>query len=204
MNLLQIGCNEGNDKLSDFLKFYKKESPKTLLVDASSSALDLAREFYKDFDNIEFQHIAIVDTDEKEVDLFYPANSPNSVHCSLSEGHVKTHKKIEGQLADKPPVEVKKEKVPATRIGPLLDYFNGEFIDRLYIDVEGLDCQIIDDIDLDKYKVGYIRFEHTHSEGIFATNGPTLKKTTQRLLEFNYTTLLDQNCPEDLVAIKML
>ena len=98
MNILQIGCNEANDKVSEFLEFYKKESPKALLVDASSSALDLAREFYKDFNNIKFQHVAVVDTDEKEVDLFYPVDIPNNVHCSLLEQHVKTHNKIEGQI----------------------------------------------------------------------------------------------------------
>jgi len=204
MNILQIGCNEANDNVSEFLKFYKPESPKALLVDASSSALDLAREFYKDFDNIEFKHSAVVDTDEQEVDLFYPVDVPNNVHCSLLEDHVKTHKGIEGEIANKPPMEVKKEKVPALRINTLLDYFDGEFIDRLYVDVEGLDCQIINDIDLDKYKIGYIRFEHTHSEGTFKTNGPTLKKTVQRLSEFNYSLLVDPKCAEDLVAIKIL
>jgi|TARA_R100000005_G_C4955435_1_gene174141 FkbM family methyltransferase len=204
MNILQIGCNEANDKVSEFLEFYKKESPKALLVDASSSALDLAREFYKDFNNIKFQHVAVVDTDEKEVDLFYPVDIPNNVHCSLLEQHVKTHKKIEGQISNKPPMEVKKEKVPALRISALLDYFDGEPIDRLYVDVEGLDCQIINDIDLDKYKIGYIRFEHTHSEGTFESNGPTLQKTIQRLSRFDYSILGDQKCPEDLVAIKML
>ena len=204
MNILQIGCNEGNDKLSEFLKFYKKESPKTLLVDASSSALDLAREFYKDFDNIEFQHVAVVNTDDEEVDLFYPVDIPNNVHCSLLEDHVKIHKKIEGQISNKPPMEVKKEKIRATRISALLDYFGGEPIDRLYIDVEGLDCQIINDIDLQKYKVGYIRFERTHSENTFQSNGPVLQKTTKRLLEFDYSIIADQNSHEDLVAIKML
>tara|TARA_Y100000361_G_C11081500_1_gene301283 strand:+ start:223 stop:837 length:615 start_codon:yes stop_codon:yes gene_type:complete len=204
MNILQIGCNEANDNVSEFLKFYKEESPKALLVDASSSALDLAREFYKDFDNIEFKHSAVVDTDEQEVDLFYPVDVPNNVHCSLLEDHVKTHKNIEGEIAKKPPMEVKKEKVPALRINTLLDYFDGEFIDRLYVDVEGLDCQIINDIDLDKYKIGYIRFEHTHSEGTFKTNGSTLQKTIKLLSRFDYSVLGDPRCPEDLVAIKIL
>lgn len=204
MNILQIGCNEANDKVSELLKFYKQESPKVLLVDASSSALDLAKEFYKDFNNIKFQHVAVVDTDEKEVDLFYPVDVPNNVHCSLLEQHVKTHKKIEGEISNKPPMEVKKERVSALRISTLLDYFDGEPIDRLYVDVEGLDCQIINDINLDKYKIGYIRFEHSHSEGTFKTNGPTLKKTVQRLSEFNYSIIVDQKCPEDLVAIKMI
>ena len=153
MNILQIGCNEANDKVSELLKFYKQESPKALLVDASSSALDLAKEFYKDFNNIKFQHVAVVDTDEKEVDLFYPVDVPNNVHCSLLEQHVKTHKKIEGEISNKPPMEVKKERVSALRISTLLDYFDGEPIDRLYVDVEGLDCQIINDINLDKYKI---------------------------------------------------
>ena len=204
MNILQIGCNQANDRVSEFLKFYKKESPKALLVDASYSALNLAKEFYKDFNNIKFQHVAVIDTDEKEVDLFYDADFPNSVHSSILEQHVKIHKEIEGHISNKPPMAVKKEKVPALRISTLLDYFDGEPIDRLYVDVEGLDCQIINDINFSKYKIGYIRFEHSHSEGTFTTNGPTLQKTIERLLRFDYSILDDKECPDDLIAIKMI
>ncbi|MDB4352905.1 hypothetical protein OAA60_05700, partial [Porticoccaceae bacterium] len=72
MNILQIGCNEANDKVSEFLKFNKNYLNKVLLVDASSSALELGKDFYKDFEGIEFQNVAVVDTDENEIDLFYP------------------------------------------------------------------------------------------------------------------------------------
>ena len=202
MNILQIGCNEGNDKVSDFISKNKKYFSKVLLVDASSSALELAKTFYKDFEGIDFRHVAVIDSDESEIDLFYPANTPNNVHCSVIEQHVTQHKKIEGDIYQRPAEKVKKEKVPATRINNLLDYFDSQYIDRLYIDVEGLDCEIINDIDLQKYNVGYIRFEHTHSENTFSSNGPNLKKTVNFLNQFGYTILADPSCKEDLIALK--
>jgi len=202
MNVLQIGCNNANDKVSKFLSDNKKNISKALLVDASPSALELARKFYKDFSFIDFKNVAVVDNDKTEVDLFYPINSPESGHCSILEEHVKTHKEIEGRRDGRDPEKVEKLKVPAVRVNNLLDYFNGEYIDRLYVDIEGLDCAIINDIDLRKYDIGYIRFEHTHSEKAFTTNGPTLKKTLLRAMDAGYTVIKDQNCEEDLVLIK--
>jgi len=202
MNILQIGCNEANDKVSEFLKFNKNYLNKVLLVDASSSALELGKDFYKDFEGIEFQNVAVVDTDENEIDLFYPENSHNSVHCSVLESHVIRHKEVEGRIYNRDAEKTKKERVPATRINHLLDYFCGEYINRLYIDVEGLDCRIINDIDLEKYNIGYIRFEYSHSENTFNSNGPNLEKTIQILSKFGYRILADPNCNEDLIALK--
>jgi|TARA_R100001463_G_scaffold49448_1_gene99231 FkbM family methyltransferase len=202
MNILQIGCNEGNDKVTEFLNKNKKHLHKVLLVDASSSALELAKTFYKDFEGIDFRHVAVIDSDESEIDLFYPVNTPNNVHCSVLEQHVTQHKEIEGDIYQRPAEKVKKEKVPATKISNLLDYFYHQYIDRLYIDVEGLDCKIIDDIDFEKYNIGYIRFEHTHSENTFKSNGPNLETTIRRLNKFGYTILADPNCHEDLIALK--
>jgi len=204
MNIIQIGCHDGNDKVSNFLNANKKHFSKILLVDASSSALVLAEEFYKDFNGIEFRNVAVIDSNETEIDLFYPVDNANVSYSYLSvlESHVKTHKKFEDDIDNSDPKEINTQKVVATRINNLLEHFDGEYIDRLYIDVEGLDCQIINDIDLDKYDIGYIRFEYIHSEGTFKTNGPILEKTTKRLASFGYSIFADANSPEDLFAIK--
>ena len=201
MNIIQIGCHNGNDKLSDFLKINKKHLSKTLLVDASPSALSMAKEFYKDFNTVEFSNFAVVNSDETEVEIFYPVDEANMSYsyCSVLQSHVEAHKNFEGI---KTPQEIKKEIVPATRVNNLLKYFNDEYIDRLYLDIEGLDCLIINDIDFNKYDIGYIRFEHIHSEKTFSSNGPNLKKTVNFLNQFGYTILADQSCKEDLIALK--
>ena len=173
-----------------------------MLVDASASALEKAKHFYRHFDGIEFRNIAVIDTDEDEIDLFYPENTPDNVHCSVLESHVKKHKEIEGNLYKKDPENVKKQKVPATRINTLLDYFKGEYIDRLYVDIEGLDCKIINDIDLEKYNIGYIRFEWAHSDGAFTPMGENIDKTIKNLMDQGYTVSPDPKCNEDILAIK--
>tara|TARA_R110002020_G_scaffold466760_1_gene689695 strand:+ start:379 stop:990 length:612 start_codon:yes stop_codon:yes gene_type:complete len=201
MNIIQIGCHNGNDKVSEFLEINKKYLSRILLVDASPSALSLAKEFYKDFSKVEFLNFAVIDSEETEIEIFYPVNENNMSYsyCSVLESHVKAHKKFEGI---KTPQEIKKQIVPATRINNLLKYFNGERIDRLYLDIEGLDCSIINDIDFNKYHIGYIRFEHIHSENTFSSNGPVLQKTLNKLYEFGYVVLPDPNCKEDLIALK--
>jgi len=201
MNIIQIGCYNGGDKVSEFLKINKKHLSSVLLVDASSSALSEAKEFYKDFDEIKFRNVAVIDSDETEIEIFSPVDENNMSYsyCSVLESHVKAHKYIEGS---KTPQEIKKQTVPATRINNLLKYFNDEYIERLYLDVEGLDCLILNDIDFDKYDIGYIRFEHAHSEGAFSCNGPNLEKTLDLLCKYGYSILPDPNAKEDLIAIK--
>jgi FkbM family methyltransferase len=202
MNILQLGCNQGDDKLSEFLRFNKRYLSKVLLVDASASALQKAKHFYRHFDCIEFNNVAVIDTDEDEIDLFYPENTPDNVHCSVLESHVKKHKQIEGNIYKKDPEKVKKQKVAATRISKLLDYFQGEYIDRLYVDIEGLDCKIINDIDFEKYNIGYIRFEWTHSDGAFTYESENMDKTVKNLMDQKYMILQDPDCKEDILAIK--
>ena len=199
MNIIQIGCHDGNDKVSSFLDANKKYLTKILLIDASPSALSLAKEFYKDFKKIEFLNFAVIDTNDTEIEIFYPLdqNEVSYSYCSVLKSHVKSHKEFEG---DKTPQEIKTQKIPATRVDNLLKHFYNEYIDRLYLD--GLDCSIINDIDLHKYDIGYIRFEHAHSEGAFKTNGPILQKTLNRLSSFGYSVVADSNCPEDLIALK--
>ncbi len=201
MNIIQIGCHSGNDKASSFLSLNEKYLNKVLLIDASPSALSLAKIFYKDFKKVELFNFAVVDTNDTEIEIFYPVdeNNVSYSYCSVLESHVKTHKDFEGENT---PQQIKTHKVPATRVNKLLKHFAGEYIDRLYLDVEGLDCSIINDIDLHQYNIGHIRFEYTHSEGAFKTNGPILKKTINRLSSFGYSIIKDPNFPEDLIALK--
>jgi|TARA_R110000744_G_scaffold4741_4_gene16919 hypothetical protein len=201
---MQIGCHEGNDKVSSFLSANKKHLSKILLIDASSLALAKAKKFYKDGYEIFFRNVAVVNTEETEVDIFYQLNEENvpRSNCSVLQSHVESHKKIEDLQELQNSKKIERQRVTSTRINNLLDYFDGEYIDRLYIDVEGLDCQIIDDINLFKYDIGYIKFEYIHSDGTFQTNGAVLKRTVNRLISFGYSIFPDPNSGEDLIALK--
>lgn len=200
MNLLQIGCNNGQDHVGSFCEKYSPLISRAILVDASLEALDKSQRRYQNFPNFEFLNVAVVDTDISVVSLFFPENRASCGHASLSEQHVTYHNTVEAELKKSnsiPPTT--SIPVPAARVNNILSKFHTPLIDRLYIDVEGYDARILSDIDFDTYLIPYIRFEFIHSDGPFA-QGPLLNKALDKLKGYNYTLIRDGEY--DLVAIQ--
>ncbi len=201
MNLLQIGCNNGQDHVGSFCEKHSPVISRAIFVDASLEALDKSRRRYKNFPNFEFLNVAVVDTDISAVSLFFPEDRASCGHASLSEHHVTHHNTVEAQLKKSNSIaRTTSISVPAARVNNILSRFKTPLIDRLYIDVEGYDARIISDIDFDTYLIPYIRFEFIHSDGPF-TQGPILNKALEKLSHYNYTVIRDGEY--DLVAIQL-
>jgi hypothetical protein len=154
MKILQIGCNNGKDHVLQYIKNHDNIT-EVILIDASSEAIARCKETYSDIPNSTFLHSAVVTDDSGFVDLFIPTNDDGSEHSSLNFDHlVKHHHK-----------NISNIKVPAININILLEIHKS--IDRLYIDTEGLDAQLVSSINFSKYKIPYIFFEFVHSDGAF-------------------------------------
>ena len=81
------------------------------------------------------------------------------------------------------------QKFPAININDLFEEYGLNTIDRLYIDVEGYDVDIVNSIDFDKYKVNRLRFEATHTHAPNVPNCPKLINTLQNLQKLGYRFL---------------
>jgi FkbM family methyltransferase len=155
MNILQIGCNHGKDHVLDFYREHYDDINKIVLVDASKDALAECSETYNNDSKCEFLNYAVVTTAETQVKFYQPLGDTKSGHASIFQQHTISH--LHPQISE--------EIVPAININILLELYNP--IDRLYIDTEGLDAQIIKAINFSKYKIPYIFFEFVHSDGAF-------------------------------------
>jgi hypothetical protein len=193
MNILQIGCNAGNDDVFKFLCSYKEHLTKVILVDACTVALNKAIEHYSTTElNPIFINKAVILSSDKESTIYAPEQGVGTPLSSTIKEIVDS-----GHGYKEP---IKGKTVEACRVSELLGLFNSTLIDRFYTDTEGLDTLIVQDIDLKKYKIPYIQFEFVHSDGHFK-NGANLNNCLSYLNSNGYHV---SRCNEyDLVAVKI-
>jgi len=158
MNIIQIGCSDGDDHVFKFLN-ETEEKCSVILIDAYKPALLLAEERYKKCDNHDFVflNLAVVDSQESEV-LFFSPDCDKIHGCnSLSEDFLIMH----GHRRE----NLKSEKVKSKNINDILKDSKMSKIDKLFIDAEGLDCSLISAINFSSFNIESIVFEFAHSEG---------------------------------------
>ena len=63
MNIIQIGCYDGNDHVYDYVSEKFNDITSLHLIEPLSQALELAKGRYSKFDFVKFHEMAIVDTD---------------------------------------------------------------------------------------------------------------------------------------------
>jgi hypothetical protein len=180
MKIVQIGCHFGNDHVFDYVTEHKDSIEKIVLVDANDKALEKCKETYASFNNCDFIHAVIINDDHEQAEFFVPKYDPMSEQCSVSKYHVFSHNHA----------TIDTVLMPAMNINALIEKYYP--MDRLYIDAEGLDAILVSYIDFSKYKIPYIYFEHTHTDGPFKP-GPLFGYCKQYLEENNYTVKSTSN-----------
>lgn len=156
MNIVQIGCHDGNDHVFDYIKNNSDKINKIFLIEPIEEKIQELKHTYNAFTNVAFFNLAITETDEKkETSFFIPLDLLHSQTSSVNKAHLSRH--YGG--------EYKEIIIPCTTLNNFLTLHNLKTIDRLYIDAEGLDCKIVRSIDFDKFNIPYICYEHIHSDG---------------------------------------
>jgi len=179
MNIIQIGCHIGNDHVYDFIS--TNHCDKIILIDANPYVLEICKKKYSNISNVTFLNYAIVPdyTNNSSFIKFYiPKNDLISAHCSVSLEFIQKHDHKEWL----------EETVPCITLNDLFEKIDISDIDRLYIDAEGLDAQIISSLNFSKNNIQYIYFEHMHSDGAFS-HGLNLEQAISRLKNNGYELL---------------
>ena len=156
MKLIQVGANSGNDDVFNFISENRNDIDLAILIEPIPFIIDTLKNSYKSFNNIIIENIAISDEDTSEFILYYEENSNYEV-SSFSKKHLLDH--------GCPDYKIKSLNVPCLTINQLLEKYNINELDYLYIDTEGLDVHIISSIDYSKYKIKNIIFEIAHTDG---------------------------------------
>ena len=154
MNVLQIGCRKCTDHVAQYVIANKQIISKLILVDLDERCIQHCSKVYKDIEDKEILVSAITGNENETELTFYHKGDVFSSHTSKYKNHLKKM----GATSIIP----KNHK--AQTINKILRERNIYVLDRLYIDTEGMDVEILESIDYNKYTIKYIMFESQHIE----------------------------------------
>ena len=158
MTIVQIGCNDGKDHILDFCQKNRDSIEAIHLVEPNPEALEDCKQTYSDFKQAKFHNLAIVTNNLESISLYVPKGKLHNAHASTFENHLTAHGHQDFNTIN----------VPATSLAGFFDSNKITKCDRLYIDTEGLDCDIILGLDIQKYRIARIEFEILHTDGVFS------------------------------------
>jgi FkbM family methyltransferase len=155
MTIVQIGCNDGKDHILDFCQKNSDSIEAIHLVEPNPEALEDCKQTYSDLRQAEFHNLAIVTNNLESISLYVPKDKSHNAHASTFENHLTAHGHQDFNTIN----------VSATNLAGFFDSNKITKCDRLYIDAEGLDSDILLDLDIQKYQIGRIEFEVLHTDG---------------------------------------
>lgn len=179
MKIIQIGANNGKDHVFDFVKENIDKIELVILIEPIPFIIDDLKNQYKDINQAFIENIAITDDEHMETITLYYLEESNYEVSSFNKNHVIDHNPSEH------PYTMNSLEVPCFTINKIIDKYNLETIDYLYIDTEGLDVHIIASIDFEKYTIKNIVFESVHTDGSFK-RGENFNQTYNYLVQLGY------------------
>ena len=115
---------------------------------------------------------------------------------SFNKQHILNHRSKRFDVQNE---DIEEQIIDFITFDYLLNKYQIKFIDKLQIDVEGAEFDILNSIDLKKIDIKNIQFESKHFDGTF-TEGPKLKKIKDKLKISGYSLIqLDK---ENILATK--
>jgi FkbM family methyltransferase len=159
MIVVQIGTNTGNDHVLRMCK--EQEFEMILLVEPFDIHNQTIHSNYSGIANYTIDNVAIVPTSTPWVDLYYtdndgPANHPKKSFevASIRPDHLVKHNYSYHSLS--------KVRVPSLTMNEYLDKYSLRRIDYLFLDIEGIDFEVLETIDFDRFDIRNLQIEHLH------------------------------------------
>jgi len=176
MTIVNVGANNGLDQCLAYCMKNSDSINAIHLVEPSGESLQKCREHYAEFPQAKFHQLAIVPDNSNKAVFYQPKGNALSGHSSLNRDHLFAH----GHGI------VEEIFVEATSLDKFLEKEKVETGGRLYIDTEGLDCQIILSLDLGRWEFKWIEFENIHADGPM-NKGATYKACIEKLKGNGYS-----------------
>uniref|UniRef100_A0A6C0CST1 Methyltransferase FkbM domain-containing protein n=1 Tax=viral metagenome TaxID=1070528 RepID=A0A6C0CST1_9ZZZZ len=148
----------GRDGFTELIKKLPKERiKKIILVEPNPLVIPLLKECWKDYPESIIYEIAIVPKSYQDdtIDFYYcPKDGPDYEVASIKKNHIQKHY---GENC-----ELEKFIIPVRKLENLINEVTNEEIELLALDIEGIDAEIILEMNFDKIKLKYLSFEHLH------------------------------------------
>ena len=174
-----------------------------LLVEPVPHNISAINENLKEFKNIHLEPVAVSSARETKDFFFVKSTSINKLKKhwasgigSFNKNHLLNHRTkrflIEEDDIDKIPIKT-------VKFEDLIDKYSITEIDKILIDIEGYEYEILRDMDLKKVRINSILFEYKHFDG-YQKTGEKLEEILKKFEENNYkTSKVDE---ENILAIK--
>uniref|UniRef100_A0A6C0EZF5 Glycosyltransferase 2-like domain-containing protein n=1 Tax=viral metagenome TaxID=1070528 RepID=A0A6C0EZF5_9ZZZZ len=163
---IQIGAGAGDlderancrDGFTELVKKLPRQSiKKIILVEPNPLNIPLLKECWKDYPESIIYEIGIVPKNYQDntIDLYYcPLDAPHYQVASINKSHVQKH------YGDN--CEIEKFIIPVKQLETFINEITTEEIELLALDIEGIDAEILLDINFNNLKLKYLSFEHLH------------------------------------------
>lgn len=159
MIIVQVGTNTGNDHVLQMCKTH--EFSKILLVEPFDIHNESIHKHYSEIANYKIDNIAIVPKSVPNVQLYYadndgPAGHPNKCYevTSIKPEHLVKHNYSYASL--------RSITVPAMTMNQYLESYGLKKIEYLFLDIEGIDFEVLETIDFDRFDIRNLQIEHLH------------------------------------------
>ena len=161
MNIVQIGTNKAYDDVTDIVNQYSEHINKLILVEPLKVHHQSIKECYKNYPQHVIEPSVIVDNnDQKEIIFYYHKDDgPGFEVSSTNKEHILKHVVFNPKLTSEGIIE---QSTPCLTTSELFDKYDLKDINILYIDAEGYDDKIIYNLNLHKYNITNIIYEHLH------------------------------------------
>ena len=174
-----------------------------LLVEPVPHNISAIKENLKEFRNVHLEPVAVASVRETKDFFFVKATSINKLKKhwasgigSFNKNHLLNHRTkrflIEEDDIDKIPIKT-------VKFEDLIEKYSITEIDKILIDIEGYEYEILRDMDLKKVRINSILFEYKHFDG-YQKTGEKLEEILKKFEENNYkTSKVDE---ENILAVK--
>ena len=198
--LVVIGAHFGVWLENEIIK-YKDQN--ILLVEPVPYNFEILKKNFSNYNNISICTNAIFSKNKKEKFFFVKGSSIPKLGKHWASGigsfkkqHILDHRSKRFKIEED---DIEEMTIEFIDFQTLINKFQIKKINRLQIDVEGAEFDILNSIDLKKIEISSILFESKHFDGTF-TEGPKLQSIKDKLEDNDYK--LTQIDNENILAQK--
>ena len=174
-----------------------------LLVEPVPHNISAIKENLKEFKNIHLEPVAVASVRETKDFFFVKATSINKLKKhwasgigSFNKNHLLNHRTKRFLIEED---DIDKILIKTVKFEDLIEKYSITEIDKILIDIEGYEYEILRDMDLKKVRINSILFEYKHFDG-YQKTGEKLEEILKKFEENNYkTSKVDE---ENILAIK--
>ncbi len=163
---VQIGAGAGDldvrancrDGFTEFIKKLPRDQiKKIILVEPNPFNIPLLRQCWKDYEEAVIYELGIVPKNiaNEDIEFYYcPDDGPHFQVASIMKEHVQKH------YGDN--CKLEKIVIPTKNLENFIKEITTEEIELLALDIEGIDAEVILDLDFTNINIKKLSFEHIH------------------------------------------